>query len=177
MEIVTKKRTQKYIFDGYLYMRISFVIICFLCFISAHSLEQMVKPFLEPKTYNKVTFVYPGDPKSRLMMEELFDMDKLESCYGGNNTVESNFEAYAQKMKEDDRRMSDVIDSGCSTPSILSSEVCCESLYSRDNDSMDGTSGDETVYSNLEEDDEARQVEIPCSQDEPKNEVHEKKNE
>ncbi|KAH1068003.1 hypothetical protein GYH30_005839 [Glycine max] len=85
---------------------------------------QMVKPFLEPKTYKKVIFVYPDNPRSRRMvMEEHLDMDKLESYFGGKNTVGFNYEAYAQKMKEDDRSMSDVFDSCCSSsPGFLSSE-------------------------------------------------------
>ncbi|KAK2363217.1 phosphatidylinositol transfer protein [Trifolium repens] len=112
----------------------------------------MVKPFLEPKTYRKVTFAYPDNPKSRVMMEELFDMDKLESCFGGKNTAKVNFEAYGQNMREDDKRMTSFIDSGCSTPSFYSSEVN-EALQSR-NDSEDESSGNEAVYSNLEEDDE-----------------------
>ncbi|KAK2416315.1 phosphatidylinositol transfer protein [Trifolium repens] len=112
----------------------------------------MVKPFLEPKTYRKVTFAYPDNPKSRVMMEELFDMDKLETCFGGNNTAKVNFEAYGQNMREDDKRMTSFIDSGCSTPSFYSSEVN-EALQSR-NDSEDESSGNEAVYSNLEEDDE-----------------------
>jgi hypothetical protein len=112
----------------------------------------MVKPFLEPKTYRKVTFAYPDNPKSRVMMEDLFDMDKLESCFGGKNTAKVNFEAYGQNMREDDKRMTSFIDSGCSTPSFYSSEVN-EALQSR-NDSEDESSGNEAVYSNLEEDDE-----------------------
>ncbi|KAJ1392379.1 CRAL/TRIO, N-terminal domain [Sesbania bispinosa] len=111
----------------------------------------MVKPFLEPKTYKKVTFAYPDNPRSHKMMEELFDMDKLESCFGGKNTVGLNYEAYAQRMREDDKRMSDFIDSGCSSPSNLNSEVN-ESLHSRD--SEDETSSDEAVCANLEEDDD-----------------------
>ncbi|KAG4393023.1 hypothetical protein GLYMA_03G004600v4 [Glycine max] len=84
----------------------------------------MVKPFLEPKTYKKVIFVYPDNPRSRRMvMEEHLDMDKLESYFGGKNTVGFNYEAYAQKMKEDDKSMSDVFDSCCSSsPGFLSSE-------------------------------------------------------
>lgn len=129
-----------------------------------------MKPFLEPKTYKKATFAYPDNPRSRKIMEELFDMDKLESCFGGKNTVGFNYEAYAQKMREDDRRVSDIIGSGCS------SEVN-EALHSRDHDSDDETSGDEAVCSNLEEHDEIIHGHMPYSQHEPKNEVHEPKNE
>lgn len=136
--------------------------------ISVHSLEQMVKPFLEHKTYKKVTFAYPDNHRSRMMMEELFDMDKLESCFGGNNTAGMNFEAYGQKMREDDKRITGFIDSGCSTPTFLSScstptffSSCStptffnsevnESLQSS-NDYEDDSPGNKAVYSNLEED-------------------------
>lgn len=140
-----------------------------MCLISVHSLDQMVKPFLEPKTYKKVIFAYPDNPKSQAMMEELFDMDKLESCFGGNNKTGMNFEAYGKKMREDDKRMSGLIDSGCSTPSFLSAEGN-ETLHSSNN-SDDGSSCSEAVYSNLEEDDDI-QTQTPCSECEPKNEVH-----
>nr|AFK36318.1 unknown [Lotus japonicus] len=134
----------------------------------------MVRPFIEPKTYKKVTFAYPDNPRSCKMMEELFDMDKLESYFGGKNTVGFNYEAYAQKMREDDRKMSDLIDSGCSSPGYITSEVS-ESLHSRD--SQDEIFSDEAVCSYLEEDDEIKQAQTPCSQFEPKNEVLEPKNE
>lgn len=144
--------------------------IYFLCLISVHSLEQMVKPFLEPKTYRKVTFAYPDNPRSRTMMEELFDMDKLESCFGGKNTAGMNFEAYGQKMREDDKKMIDFIDSCCSTSEAN------EVLQSR-NDSDNESSGSEAVYSNLDEDEENILKRSPYSEYEPKNEVHHEKNE
>lgn len=130
----------------------------------------MVKPFLEPKTYRKVTFAYPDSPKSRTMMEELFDMDKLESCFGGKNTAGMDFEAYGQKMREDDKKMIDFIDSCCSTSEAN------EVLQSR-NDSDNESSGSEAIYSNLDEDEETIHKRSPCSEYEPKNEVHHEKNE
>ncbi|XP_065854459.1 uncharacterized protein [Euphorbia lathyris] len=65
----------------------------------------MVKPFIEPKTYKKVRFVYSSDPQSQKFMEELFDMDKLDSAFGGRNSVGFNFEAYGQLMKEEERKI------------------------------------------------------------------------
>ncbi|KAL5059055.1 hypothetical protein RYX36_030659 [Vicia faba] len=128
----------------------------------------MVKPFLEPKTYKKAIFAYPGNPKSRVMMEELFDMDKLESCFGGNNKAGMNLEAYGQKMREDDKRMSGLIDSGCSTPSFFSADAN-ETLHSS-NGSEDGSSYREAVNSNFEEDDDLMHR-SPCSEYETKNEI------
>ncbi|GMP98097.1 hypothetical protein CsSME_00046113 [Camellia sinensis var. sinensis] len=76
----------------------------------------MVKPFLEPKTYKKVKFVF-SDPQSQKVMEELFDMDQLESIFGGKNSIGFDYETYAERMKEEDKKMSDDISSGCSSPS------------------------------------------------------------
>ncbi|KAI7992600.1 CRAL-TRIO domain-containing protein C23B6.04c [Camellia lanceoleosa] len=76
----------------------------------------MVKPFLEPKTYKKVKFVF-SDPQSRKVMEELFDMDQLESIFGGKNSIGFDYETYAERMKEEDKKMTDDISSGCSSPS------------------------------------------------------------
>lgn len=142
----------------------------FLCLISVHSLDQMVKPFLEPKTYKKVIFAYPDHPKSRVMMEELFDMETLEACFGGNNKVGMNYEAYGKKMRENDKRVSGLIDSGGSSPSFFSMDAN-ETLHST-NGSEDGSSGGEATYSNFDEDDDIIQTETPRSVYEPKNEVH-----
>ncbi|KAF6142111.1 hypothetical protein GIB67_037029 [Kingdonia uniflora] len=47
------------------------------------SFYNLVKLFLEHKTYNKAKFVYSDDPESQQIMENLFDKDKLESSFGG----------------------------------------------------------------------------------------------
>lgn len=65
----------------------------------------LVKPFLEPKTANKVKFVYSDDHNSLKIMEEHFDMDKLESSFGGNSPVGFNITDYAVRMREDDAKM------------------------------------------------------------------------
>ena len=63
----------------------------------------MVKPFLESKTQNKVKFVYTDDPNTKKIMEDLFDMEKLESAFGGNDDSGFNINQYAERMKEDDK--------------------------------------------------------------------------
>lgn len=68
-------------------------------------LLQMVKPSLEPKTYNKVKFVYSDDQNSKKIMEDLFDMDSLESAFGGNDVTGFDINKYAERMKEDDQKM------------------------------------------------------------------------
>ncbi|KAK9279675.1 hypothetical protein L1049_013355 [Liquidambar formosana] len=122
----------------------------------------IVKPFLEPKTYKKVKFVYSDDPQSQKTMEEFFDMDKLESAFGGRNSVGFDYETYKERMKEDDRKMSDITYSGCSSPSyqpsITSESQQLESLIldhgSEASEEGGFSSSDETSSSNVEGHDE-----------------------
>ncbi|XP_028766830.1 phosphatidylinositol transfer protein 3 isoform X2 [Neltuma alba] len=128
----------------------------------------MVKPFLEPKTYRKVRFVYPENPKSRKIMEEVFDMDKLESRFGGKNPAGFNYEAYALRLREDDKKISDFADSGCSSPTVLQS-VMAETLQpespASENGCQDESSCDEADSSKAEKEDETILGQSPCSQD------------
>lgn len=64
---------------------------------------QIVKSFLEPKTCNKVKFVYSDDNLSKKVLEDLFDMEQLGVAFGGKNSDSSfNFEKYAERMRKDD---------------------------------------------------------------------------
>ncbi|KAF2291520.1 hypothetical protein GH714_025092 [Hevea brasiliensis] len=65
----------------------------------------MAKAFLEPKTYNKVKFVYSDEANTMKVMEDLFDMDQLESTFGGKDNSGFDVSKYAERMKEDDKRM------------------------------------------------------------------------
>lgn len=91
---------------------------------------QVVKPFLEPKTYNKVKFVYSDDLNSRKIMEELFDMDKLESAFGGNDTSSFDIGKYAERMSEDDKKMPAFWTRGENSPSPAPESVIAASLES-----------------------------------------------
>lgn len=64
----------------------------------------VVKPFLEHKTSKKVKFVYSSDHNSRKIMEDLFNIDELETAFGGNNGTKFNIKDYAEMMREDDKR-------------------------------------------------------------------------
>ncbi|XP_062113769.1 uncharacterized protein LOC133824812 [Humulus lupulus] len=117
------------------------------------SFWKMVKPFIEPKTFKKVKFVYSNNPQSQKIMEELFDMDKLESAFGGRNSVSFDYEAYAQRMKEDEKNMSNPINSSCSTQSLVSelqqpSETLASDLGS-DGEEGGFSSDDEITSSDL----------------------------
>ncbi|KAL3841109.1 hypothetical protein ACJIZ3_025700 [Penstemon smallii] len=68
----------------------------------------LVKPFLEHKTYKKVKFVYSDQPQSMKLMESLFDLEKLESSFGGKFTEKFDFEAYAKRMKDEEKSRCDL---------------------------------------------------------------------
>lgn len=50
-------------------------------------------------------------------MEELFDMDKLESVFGGRNSIGFVYEDYANRMMMEDKKISDSTDNECKSPS------------------------------------------------------------
>jgi len=65
----------------------------------------MIRPFLETELYNKIKFCYSGDHKGKKILEDLFDMDKLESAFGGNADTGFDKDKYAERMKEDDNKI------------------------------------------------------------------------
>ncbi|KAM3305471.1 phosphatidylinositol transfer protein 3 isoform X1 [Capsicum chacoense] len=67
---------------------------------------KIAKPFLDPKTASKVKFMYSDDPNSKKIMEELFDMSLVESAFGGNDEAEFDVNKYAERMREDDKKLS-----------------------------------------------------------------------
>ncbi|GAB2290578.1 hypothetical protein Dimus_024859 [Dionaea muscipula] len=66
----------------------------------------VARPFLEPKTRHKVKFIYADDANSMKIMEDLFDINCLDSAFGRNNAEGFDLLKYAESMKEDDERMS-----------------------------------------------------------------------
>ena len=64
----------------------------------------MAKPFLEPKTRDKVKFVYSDIPSTKQIVEELFDMDQVESAFGGNDNSGFDINKYAERMREEDKK-------------------------------------------------------------------------
>ncbi|WOL19412.1 random slug protein 5-like [Canna indica] len=65
----------------------------------------IAKHLLEPKTCQKVKFVYSNDENSKKIMEEFFNMDELDYAFGGNNQLGFNINDFAARMREDDKRM------------------------------------------------------------------------
>lgn len=67
---------------------------------------KIAKPFLDPKTASKVKFMYSDDPNSKKMMEELFDMSLVESAFGGDDKADFDINKYAERMREDEKKLS-----------------------------------------------------------------------
>ncbi|XP_058085512.1 uncharacterized protein LOC131232984 [Magnolia sinica] len=64
----------------------------------------LVKPFLEPKTCRKLKFIYSDDLSTKKIMEDFFNLEKLDSAFGGLNMSSFNINEYAERMREDDKR-------------------------------------------------------------------------
>ena len=105
---------------------------------------QVVKPFLEQKTYKKVKFVYSDDTESQKIITDIFDMDKLESAFGGRNLAGFNYNQYAERMKEDDKRMSTLLTSGSPT-AINSQEQPLDSILQRSGSSKSEAHSEEAL--------------------------------
>ncbi|WCJ24903.1 Sec14p-like phosphatidylinositol transfer family protein [Euphorbia peplus] len=61
-----------------------------------------VKYFLDPKTIQKVKFVYPKSKESVELMRSLFDVDNLPSEFGGKANMKYDHEEFSRMMAEDD---------------------------------------------------------------------------
>ncbi|XP_023543469.1 phosphatidylinositol transfer protein 3-like [Cucurbita pepo subsp. pepo] len=113
----------------------------------------MVRPFLESKTFKKVKFVYSNNPESQKIMEDNFNVEELETSFGGKNPVGFNYEDYARRMVEGDKKKTEFVDSGFSSPtskSILSKSQLPDSAVSDVNSQdSDDESDNEMQPSNL----------------------------
>lgn len=64
----------------------------------------IVKPFLDPKTFKKVKFVYAKNAESQKIMTELFEEDTIKSTFEDPNDY--THEEYAKMMQDDDQKSS-----------------------------------------------------------------------
>ncbi|OEL25175.1 hypothetical protein BAE44_0013806 [Dichanthelium oligosanthes] len=67
------------------------------------SFWKIVKHFIEPTLQEKVKFVYSNNSESQRIMADMFDMDKLESAFGGKNTASLDISKYAERMRRRDQ--------------------------------------------------------------------------
>lgn len=63
---------------------------------------KIVKYFLDPKTFQKVTFIYPKNEGSIELMGKHFDADILPVEFGGKNNIEYDHEEFSKLMLKDD---------------------------------------------------------------------------
>lgn len=57
---------------------------------------------MDPKTFEKVKFVYPKNKDSVELMTTFFDVDNLPSEFGGKATLNYDHEEFSRMMAEDD---------------------------------------------------------------------------
>ncbi|KAK3016607.1 hypothetical protein RJ639_006485 [Escallonia herrerae] len=63
---------------------------------------QIVKYFVDPKTSQKIKFVYPNNKASVEIVKSLFDSENLPSEFGGNATLKYDHEEFSRLMVQDD---------------------------------------------------------------------------
>ncbi|PHT32526.1 hypothetical protein CQW23_28863 [Capsicum baccatum] len=63
---------------------------------------KIVKYFLDPKTMQKVKFVYPKNKESVELMKSYFDMDNLPTEFGGKTNLKYDHEEFSRQMAQDD---------------------------------------------------------------------------
>ncbi|XP_021273918.1 phosphatidylinositol transfer protein PDR16 isoform X2 [Herrania umbratica] len=61
-----------------------------------------VKYFLDPKTAQKVKFVYPKNKDSVELMKSFFDVENLPSEFGGKASLKYDHEEFSRLMAQDD---------------------------------------------------------------------------
>lgn len=79
---------------GY-FPKASYQVKEFLC-------AQIAKYFIDPKTFDKLKFVYPKDKKSVELMETYFDVENLPKEFGGKATLRYDHEEFSKQMAQDD---------------------------------------------------------------------------
>jgi len=67
-----------------------------------HAFWKVVKYFVDPKTFQKVKFVYPNNKESEEIMKSFFDAENLPSVFGGKASLKYDHEEFSRMMVEDD---------------------------------------------------------------------------
>ncbi|KAK2988725.1 hypothetical protein RJ640_020990 [Escallonia rubra] len=69
---------------------------------------KVVKYFLDPKTFQKVKFVYTKNKDSVELMRSYFDVDNLPTEFGGKARLEYDHEEFSRLMAQDDVKAADL---------------------------------------------------------------------
>lgn len=65
---------------------------------------QIVKYFIDAKTFTKVKFVYPKNTESVELMSSFFDEENLPTEFGGKALLQYNHEEFSKQMSQDDAK-------------------------------------------------------------------------
>uniref|UniRef100_A0A5B6ZSL6 Putative random slug protein 5 isoform X3 n=1 Tax=Davidia involucrata TaxID=16924 RepID=A0A5B6ZSL6_DAVIN len=63
---------------------------------------KIVKYFVDPKTFQKIRFVYPNNKDSEEIMKSFFDVENLPSEFGGKASLKYDHEEFSRLMAQDD---------------------------------------------------------------------------
>ena len=63
---------------------------------------QIVKYFLDSKTFQKVKFIYPKSKDSVELMKSYFDEENLPTEFGGKSILNYKHEEFSRLMAQDD---------------------------------------------------------------------------
>lgn len=91
---------------------------------------QIVKYFLDPKTFEKVKFVYPKKEESMGVLRKSFDFQMLPEDFGGESNVHYDHEEFARLMAKDDAK-SAAIWGEDQLPEHLRSHIWCVCVRER----------------------------------------------
>lgn len=70
-------------------------------FLHLHLL-QAIRYFLDPKTSEKVKFIYANNKESVEFMKSIFDVENLSREFGGKATLDYDHEEFSRLMAQDD---------------------------------------------------------------------------
>lgn len=63
---------------------------------------KVVRYFVDPKTFQKIHFVYPNDKNSMELMKTFFDTENLPSEFGGKATLKYDHEEFSRLMVQEE---------------------------------------------------------------------------
>ncbi|XP_062188220.1 SEC14 cytosolic factor-like [Phragmites australis] len=81
------------------------------------SFWKILKHFIEPTLNEKVKFVYTNNSESQRILADMFDLDKVESAFGGRNTDDLDIIKYAERMRRRDQIRGARMPANCNTSS------------------------------------------------------------
>ncbi|CAI5508081.1 unnamed protein product [Closterium sp. Naga37s-1] len=65
---------------------------------------KVIRPFIDPVTFNKILFVNPSKPDMVKRLEGIFDLDRLEEAFGGRSKWTYDHARYGEMMARDDEK-------------------------------------------------------------------------